>query len=112
MNSTKPLLFLIGLLAIQATAFTADVSSPGNHWTGDLGFALSKTAGNSDTTSLSLTANANKKLSEILVWSNSATYLLGKSSGIKTAESLAMISHLDWRHSARLFSFYEMQALH
>ncbi|HEY4490957.1 MAG TPA: DUF481 domain-containing protein [Acidobacteriota bacterium] len=80
-------------------------------WSGDLGFGFSKTTGNSDTTNLSLTFSSKKKLSTKIDWKNAASFLYGRNSGVKNAESLFLGSRFEWNHQERIFSFYEMQYL-
>lgn len=102
------LIFTLGLASIGDTQ-TAE-EDPWK-WNGDLGFGFSKTTGNSDTTNLSLTLSANKKLTTKVDWKNGASYLYGRNNDVKNSESLLLGSRIEWNHQERIFSFYEMQYL-
>ncbi|HUU37142.1 MAG TPA: DUF481 domain-containing protein, partial [Candidatus Desulfaltia sp.] len=44
-----------------------------------------------------------------LMWANKAIYLFGEMDGETNAENLLMASRLDWLHTGRFYSYYELQ---
>lgn len=77
-------------------------------FTGDASFGLSSTNGNTDTMSLSFTFNANTQIDNSKKWLNKGSYLKADQNGENSADSLAFETKLEWVHSDRFFSFYEV----
>jgi len=100
---------LIILALLVPMAVFADEPPAG--WSGDFSFAFALTRGNSDTTNLSASFNANRKLAPEFEWLNSGYLLKGEKDGDKTAESMGATTRLNWSHTSRIFSYYEVQAL-
>jgi putative salt-induced outer membrane protein len=77
-------------------------------FTGDASFGLSTTSGNSDTMSLSFTFNANTKIDNTKKWLNKGGYLKAEQDGNDTADNLVFLSRLEWTHSDKFYSYYEV----
>lgn len=80
-----------------------------NKWGGDAAVGLALARGNTETTNFSLTFSAKGPLSESLVNTNKAYFLLSKEKDITNAESMGIHSQIKWEHSQRFFSYYEVQ---
>lgn len=98
------------VLALLLPALLAADEPPAG-WSGDFAFAFALTRGNSDTTSLSASFHADRALAKGFEWLNSGYYLAADKDGEDTAESMGAATRLNWKHTPRLFSYYEMQAL-
>jgi len=81
-------------------------------WKGDLALGISVSQGNTDKSSLSLSFSADKVLAKKLEWKNKGIFLGGKSEGKTDSQSLELRSGLNWSHSDRFFSHYELLVLH
>jgi len=77
-------------------------------FTGDASFGLSTTSGNSDTMSLSFTFNANTQIDNTKKWLNKGGYLRAEQDGNDTADNLVFSSRLEWTHSDKIYSYYEV----
>jgi len=95
-------MFFVGIVLSFSISIFAD------GFTGDASFGLSSTSGNSDTMSLSFTFNGNTKIDNSKKWFNKGSYLKSDQNGDDTADSLMFNSKLEWTHSKKLFSFYEV----
>lgn len=80
-------------------------------WAGDVSLGLALTRGNTDTSNLSFSFSANKNISAEWEWHSSGSFLLGKIKNQTNAESLSLSSGINWKHSARVFSYFKLQAL-
>jgi len=80
-------------------------------WTGDAALSLSITSGNTQTSSVAFSFAAKRPFPEKLELENSGFFLLSKISGTTNAESMGLGSRLNWKHSDRFFSYYELQAV-
>jgi putative salt-induced outer membrane protein YdiY len=103
-----PLVFSLGLLG---RAEGAKEEPP--HWKGDVSLGLSLARGNSQASSFSFTFAADGPVNKTntLLWSNKAIYLFGEMEGETNAENLLVASRLDWQHTGRLYSYYEIQGV-
>jgi len=98
------------VLALLVPVFLSADEPPAG-WSGDFSFAFALTRGNSDTTSVSASFHADRTLAPGFEWLNTGTYLTGEKDGDKTAESMGASTRLNWAHTPRVFSYYELQAL-
>ena len=80
-------------------------------WSGDASLGLSLTRGNSDLTNVSVTLNVLGRLSDSIEWSSSALYLFGKAEKITSSETYQLGSRLNWTHTDRVFSYYEVRGI-
>jgi putative salt-induced outer membrane protein YdiY len=83
------------------------------HWKGDTSVGLSLARGNSRSSSFSFTFSADGPINQAktLLWFNKAIYLFGESEGETSADNLLVSTRLDWQHTPRLYSYYELQGL-
>lgn len=83
------------------------------HWKGDISLGLSLARGNARSTTFSFTFAADGPVSRAntLLWANRAIYLFGEMDGETSAENLLLSSRLDWQHTARFYSYYEIQGI-
>jgi putative salt-induced outer membrane protein YdiY len=83
------------------------------HWKGDVSLGLSLTGGNSQASNLSFTFAADGPInkSNTLMWTNRAVYLFGEMAGETSLESLLLSSRIDWLHTDRVYSYYELQGI-
>ena len=83
------------------------------HWKGDVSLGLSLAQGNSQTSSFSFTFEADGPInkSKTMMWTNKAIYLYGEMKGETSAENLLASSRIDWLHTGRLYSYYELQGI-
>ncbi len=83
------------------------------HWKGDVSLGLSLARGNSQSSSFSFTFAADGPINKAntLLWANKAIYLFGEMDGETSAENLLLSSRIDWQHTARLYSYYELQGI-
>jgi len=91
--------------------FAEEKDSEENQWGGDasVGFALAR--GNTNTTSFSLTLSAKGPISKSVFNSNKAFFMLNKEKEITNAESMGLETRINWQHTERFFSYYEILAL-
>ncbi len=83
------------------------------HWKGDVSLGLSLARGNSQSSSFSFTFGADGPVNKAntLLWANKAIYLFGEMDGETSAENILVSSRLDWQHTRRLYSYYELQGI-
>jgi len=104
--------FALILILCLATGISAqEGGSEENKWGGDASLGLSISRGNTETTNISFTFSIKGPLSESIDSTNKAYFLLSKEKDITNAESLGLDSQIQWKHSARLFSYYGIQGL-
>jgi putative salt-induced outer membrane protein YdiY len=74
---------------------------------------LSLTGGNSQASSLSFTFAADGPINEsqTMMWANKAVYLYGEMEGETSVENLLLSSRIDWLHTDRFYSYYELQGI-
>jgi putative salt-induced outer membrane protein YdiY len=110
MKTRCPLVLVISL-ALSLGAFGQGEEPP--HWKGNVSLGLSLARGNSRSTTFSFTfaAAGPANQANTLMWANKAIYLFGEMDGETGAENLLLASRLDWRHSDRLYSYYELQGV-
>jgi len=98
-------------LGLVAWSFAQENEGGENKWGGDAAVGLALARGNTDTTILSLTFSIKGPLSESIDNANKAYFLLNREKDNTNAESMSVESHIQWKHSARFFSYYEIQGL-
>jgi putative salt-induced outer membrane protein len=106
-----PVLLLLLWLGASVQAEETKVEPP--HWKGDVSLGLSLARGNSRSSSFSFTFSADGPVNtaKTLLWANRAVYLFGEMEGETSAESLLLSTRLDWQHTARLYSYYELEGI-
>jgi len=98
-------------LCLATETFAQEKGKEETKWSGDAAVGLALARGNTETTNLSLTFSAKGPLSESIDSTNKVFFLLSKEKDITNAESLGLESHIQWKHSARFFSYYGIQGL-
>jgi putative salt-induced outer membrane protein len=112
MNKKKPFTAVIILVVCLAAFGWADEpKEKPPHWKGDVSLGLSLARGNSQSSSFSFTFAADGPVNKenTLLWANRAIYLFGEMDGETSAENLLVASRLDWQHTGRIYSYYELQ---
>jgi putative salt-induced outer membrane protein YdiY len=112
MDRIKAFALLISLVFLSGLYGRADeAKEEPPHWKGDVSLGLSLARGNSQSSSFSFTFAADGPVNKAntLTWANKAIYLFGEMDGDTSAENLLVASRLDWHHSGRLYSYYELQ---
>jgi len=102
---------LIVSLCLATGILAQEEGNKENKWGGDAALGLSFARGNTDTTNISFTFSINGPLSKSIDNTNKAYFLLSKEKEITNAESMGLDSQINWKHSARFFSYYEIQGL-
>jgi putative salt-induced outer membrane protein YdiY len=107
----RTLSILLLNLALMTGICAQEKANEENQWGGDasVGFALAR--GNTDTTSFSLTLSVKGSISESVNNSNKGFFILNKEKNITNAESMGWESQIDWEHTERFFSYFEILAL-
>ncbi len=80
-------------------------------WGGDAALGLALARGNTDTTNISLTFSVKGPVSHSIDNINKAFFILNKEKNITHAESMGLDSQIQWKHSARFYSYYGIQGL-
>jgi putative salt-induced outer membrane protein YdiY len=106
-----PIFLFVISLTLSGPAQEAKEEPP--HWKGDVSLGLSLARGNARSSSFSFTFSADGPVNKTnnLLWTNKAIYLFGEMEGETSAESLLLSSRLDWQHTSRFYSYYEIQAI-
>jgi putative salt-induced outer membrane protein YdiY len=102
---------LIWMLGFTTGISAQDEEATPPKWSGDAALSLSLSRGNSDNINLSFTVNANGKLSEKIEWVNSLLFLFGQAEKLTNTETFQLASRINWTHSGRFFSYYDVQAI-
>jgi putative salt-induced outer membrane protein YdiY len=82
------------------------------HWKGDVSLGLSLARGNTQSSNFSFSFSAGGPVGKNLMWDNKGIYLFAEADDETSAESGLIASRLNWQHTNRLFSYYELQADH
>jgi putative salt-induced outer membrane protein YdiY len=106
-----PALLLVLALGLFGLAEEAKEEPP--HWKGDVSLGLSLARGNTRSSSFSFTFSADGPVNaaKTLLWLNKGIYLFGEMDGETSAENLLLSSRVNWQHTPRLYSYYEIQWL-
>jgi putative salt-induced outer membrane protein YdiY len=99
------------ILCLAAFGRADEPKEEPHHWKGDISLGLSLARGNSQSSSFSFTCAADGPVNKAntLIWANRAIYLFGEMDGETSAENILAASRLDWGHTRRLYSYYELQ---
>ena len=111
MKALIPFFFFVFFVGLSGLWAEAEEEPP--HWKGDVSLGLSLARGNARSSSFSFTFAADGPVNQAntLLWANKAIYLFGEMDGETSAENLLVATRLDWRHSGRLYSYYELQGI-
>jgi putative salt-induced outer membrane protein YdiY len=99
------------ILCLMIGLYAQEERKEENKWGGDAAVGLALARGNTDTTNISLTFSTKGPLSKFIDCTNKAFFLLNKEKDITNAESMGLESQIQWKHSARFFSYYGIQGL-
>lgn len=99
------------LLVLPASSFGQAEKALPEGWTGDASLSLSFQRGNSETTNLSFSFSAKRSLALRLELVNTGFFLFTRTNGLTSGESLGASSRMNWKHSSRVFTFYELQGI-
>jgi putative salt-induced outer membrane protein YdiY len=101
------------ILCLSAWGWSEEAKEEPPHWKGDVSLGLSLARGNSRSSSFSFTFSADGPINQAktLLWLNKAIYLFGESEGETSADNLLVSTRLNWQHTPRLYSYYELQGL-
>ncbi len=107
---------LSAVLLIWTLSFSTGLSAQDENallpkWNGDASLGLSLSRGNSDTTNFSIAINAAGRLSDKIEWVNSLLFLFGQTDKLTNTETYQLASRINWTHSGRFFSYYDVQAI-
>jgi len=99
------------VLSLGSSGRADEAKEEPSHWKGDVSLGLSLARGNAQSSSFSFTFAAGGPVNKAntLMWANKAIYLFGEMDGETNAENLLMASRLDWLHTGRFYSYYELQ---
>ncbi|MGB7297556.1 MAG: DUF481 domain-containing protein [Candidatus Aminicenantales bacterium] len=114
MNKESAFVMALSLvLSLGASGQAEEPKEEPPHWKGDVSLGLSLARGNARSSSFSFTFAADGPVNQAntLMWANKAIYLFGEMDGETSAENLLMASRLDWLHSDRFYSYYELQGI-
>jgi len=98
------MLLILCLTTISAAQDTEKASK----WKGDLGLSLTLNTGNSNNSNFSFTAHATGQLSEKIEWVNSGLFQFARSNEVTSTELYHLATGINWHHSDRVFTFYEV----
>jgi putative salt-induced outer membrane protein len=104
--------FAFLLCSVVVLGYAQEKEEEPPHWKGDVSLGLSLARGNTRSSNFSFTFSASGPVGKDLTWENRGMYLFGEVDERPAAESGEIASRLDWNHTNRLFSYYELQALH
>ncbi|MBP1766768.1 MAG: hypothetical protein H6P98_883 [Candidatus Aminicenantes bacterium] len=113
MNSARALIMTSLLVFSLGFSGLAEETEEPPHWKGDFSLGLSLASGNSQSSSFSFTFAADGPInkSNTMMWINKAIYLYGEMEGETSVENLLLSSRVDWLHTGRLYSYYELQGI-
>jgi putative salt-induced outer membrane protein YdiY len=101
----------LGMITCLTSVTMAQDDEAPPKWQGDLGLSLAINTGNSDNKNFSFTGNATGMLSEKIEWVNGALFQYARTTGITSTELYQLSTRINWHHSERVFSFYELPGL-
>jgi len=105
-SNTIGILLLILVLIIPLAG--QDEENEARKWTGNVSFGLSMNKGNSETLDVSLDFKADHRFSQKVEWRNSGLLLFGKADQATTKETYTLSTGIDWHHSERILSYYNV----
>lgn len=104
-------LVLVLILDLISISFAQEEAPEPSKWAGDVSLGLSLNRGNADNSNISFTFNLNGQMSEKIAWVNNALFLFGKAGEITNTETYQLGTRLNWQHTDRFFSYYEIQGI-
>jgi putative salt-induced outer membrane protein YdiY len=104
-------LIAVFCLCLAIGTYAQEKAEEENKWGGDASVGLALARGNTETTNLSITLSAKGPLSDAIDNTNKAYFLLNREKDITNAESMGLESQIQWKHTARFFSYYGIQGL-
>lgn len=110
-KANKALYLFILVLFLITGIFAEEKPAEENKWSGDAGVGFAYARGNTETTNLSVTLSAKGPLFKSFASATKAYFLLSKEKDVTNAESLGLESQIDWQHSERFFSYFNMVGL-
>lgn len=108
--------FAVGILAAVLclsgvfAGFAQEKEAEVPHWKGDVSLGLSLARGNTQSSNFSFSFAAGGPVGKNLMLENKGIYLFAEADDKTSAESGLIASRLNWQHTDRLFSYYELQA--
>ncbi len=112
MKVARKILFALTLiLCLVFMLYAQEEQKEETKWSGDAALGLALARGNTDTTNISLTFSVKGPVSNSIDNTNKAFFLLNKDKDITNAESMGLDSQIQWKHSARFYSYYGIQGL-
>ena len=99
------------LLTVSLPASAEDKAEEPPRWKGDVSLGLSLARGNTQSSNFSFSFSADGPVGRNLMLENEGLYLFAEADDETSAESGLLASRLNWQHTARIFSYYELQAL-
>ena len=81
------------------------------HWKGDVALGLSLARGNTQSSNFSFSFGADGPVGRNLALETHGLYLFAEADDETSAESGLLAGRLKWDHTARFFSYYEVQAI-
>jgi putative salt-induced outer membrane protein YdiY len=103
--------FALILLLIAVGTSAAEEEEKAAGWMGDAALSLGLTRGNSETTTLALSASLKKEWGNAWSFEENTSFFLTRMSGETTAENMGLTARISRRVSKSFFIFGEMQAL-
>jgi putative salt-induced outer membrane protein YdiY len=110
-NFMRTFIYLILSLGLVTGIYGEEKGSEAKKWNGDAAVGLALARGNTNTTSFSLTLSATGPISKTVANSNKAFFILNKEKDVTNAESMGLESQINWQHTDRFFSYYEILGL-
>ena len=112
MKFLSTIMFAVTLiLCFEIGLYAQEEQKEENKWGGDAALGLAIARGNTDTTNISLTFSIKGPVSKYIDSTNKAFFLLNKEKEITNAESMGLDNQIQWKHRAKLFSYYGIQGL-
>jgi len=99
-------------LSVALVSYSQEKAEDVPHWKGDVSLGLSLACGNTQSSNFSFSFAAGGPVGKNLMWDNKGIYLFAEADDETSAESGLLASRLNWQHTDRLFSYYELQADH
>ncbi|HOI44480.1 MAG TPA: DUF481 domain-containing protein [Candidatus Aminicenantes bacterium] len=98
-------------LLLASFSFAREKPAEVPPWKGDIALSLSLSRGNARSMNFGFTFAADGPVGRNLTLENKGVYLFGEVDSATSVESAQVSSRLGWKHSSRVFSFYELQAV-
>lgn len=96
---------VLACVCITLLTGTVSAAESASGWKGDFSLGFTNTAGNSDTTSLSISFTADRTIDGPWTWKNKGSYLNNDTEGETTADSSTLDTRLEWQRSDSWFAY-------